>query len=92
MGSETRPSGKQENKVQNKERCLAFKFYGNHVVEGKVMSLKRAQSRMMVRERGIVSGRFVAVSLRDRRHSMSQLTGTMPRESTADLSKFRSLN
>lgn len=35
MGSETRPLGKQENEVQNKDRCLAFKFYGKHVVEGK---------------------------------------------------------
>lgn len=47
MGSETSPPRKQENEVQNKQRCLAFKFYGNHVVESDVV--KAGPARMMVR-------------------------------------------
>lgn len=60
MGSETSPSRKQENdEVQNKQRCLAFKFYGNHVVESDVV--KAGPARMMAPGRGIVSGRPAAV-------------------------------
>lgn len=63
VGSEHVPPGNKKTRFKNKQRCLAFKFYGYHVVEESDV-VKAGPARMMVRGRGIVSGRSVAVRLK----------------------------